>query len=277
MENRNILLTVEYDGKNFCGWQRQPNQRSVQGELERVLSKVCAAEIKLNGTSRTDAGVHAFGQRANFVGEFGIPTDRIMIAANNALAGGMNTIGGVGDVRIVRVEEVPLTFHARFDAKGKRYVYKIRNSREVDIFRRDYCYHVKPPLDTEAMREAAFYIEGIHDFRCFQSSGGEERESTVRTIYSIDISERNRKGSVHCGKEKDQTSRFKSIEIEVVGNGFLYNMVRIIAGTLVDVGLGKIHPQAIPAIIESRDRQNAGHTAPPQGLYLAEVYYGVIQ
>ena len=253
---RNILLTIEYDGSGFSGWQRQPQARTVQGRLEEVLSRVCATEIKVNGTSRTDAGVHALGQRASFRGEFGIPTDRIMLAANNLLAGGRQALKGVGDVRITALEEVPPDFHARFNACGKKYRYLIRNLPEPDIFRRNYCYQVPQPLDLTAMREAAAYIVGTHDFKCFQAAGGEEKETTVRTIHRLHID--------RCGED---------VIIEISGDGFLYNMVRIITGTLVEVGLGKRDPVQLQAIIESRDRQKAGHTAPAAGLYLVEVYY----
>ena len=126
---RNILLTIEYDGSGFHGWQRQPEARTVQGELERVLSRVCGVPVTINGTSRTDAGVHALGQRASFKGDFGIPTDRLKLAANNLLAGGMNSQRGVGDIRIIAAEEVAEDFHARFSARGKMYRYIIRNCR----------------------------------------------------------------------------------------------------------------------------------------------------
>lgn len=254
---RNILLTIEYDGTHFSGWQRQPSARTVQGELEKVLSKVCGQDIQINGTSRTDAGVHALGQRASFKGEFGIPTDRIRLTVNNLLAAAQKGKGECGDVKISDVQEMPMDFHARFDCKGKKYRYIIRNSAEADIFRRNYCYQVKKPLDADAMKEAAAHIEGTHDFACFQAAGGTPRETTVRTIYSLKVLEQGN----------------GDIWLEVAGDGFLYNMVRIITGTLVDVGHGKIDPAGVPLIIESKDRSRAGHTAPPQGLYLAEVYY----
>lgn len=253
---RNILLTIEYDGSGFHGWQRQPEARTVQGELERVLSYVCGCPVAINGTSRTDAGVHALGQRASFKGDFGIPADRLKLAVNNLLAGGMNSQRGVGDVRIIAAEEVAEDFHARFSAKGKMYRYIIRNCPDVDIFKRNYCYQVRQPLDTDAMKEAAKYIEGTHDFKCFQASGGQLRETTVRTIHSLVI-----------------RTEGENAMIEISGDGFLYNMVRIIAGTLTEVGLGKKRPKDVRAIIESRDRQKAGHTAPAEGLYLVEVYY----
>lgn len=258
---RNILLTIEYDGTNFCGWQRQPGKRSVQGEIERALRLVCGSDIRINGTSRTDAGVHALGQQANFRGEFGIPTERLGIAMNNILAGGMNSLAAVGDVRIVEVMEKSADFHARFDAKGKKYVYKILNSQEKDIFGRNYYYQISKPLNVEAMREASQYIIGTHDFKCFQAAGGEEKLTTVRTIYDLKInSQLNNNGK-------------QEIELQIKGDGFLYNMVRIITGTLVDVGLGKRTPRSVEAAIHSKDRQQSGHTAPPQGLYLVEVYY----
>ncbi|WP_312651729.1 tRNA pseudouridine(38-40) synthase TruA [Aminipila sp.] len=260
---KNILLTIEYDGTSFAGWQKQPEKRTVQGELERVLSIVCNCSIQVNGTSRTDAGVHALGQRASFKGDFGIPTDRLMLAANNILAGGMNSIGKIGDLRITSAKDVPENFHARFDAKGKKYVYKILNCQETQIFSRNLVYQVRKNLDAEAMKQAAAYIVGTHDFKCFQAAGGEEKKTTVRTIYSLNINE----GKTETGQ--------KTLLLEVKGDGFLYNMVRIITGTLVDAGLGKINPETLPEIIESKERQRAGHTAPPQGLYLAKVYYNL--
>ena len=253
---RNVLLTIEYDGSGFHGWQRQPEVRTVQGELERVLTRVCGVPIDINGTSRTDAGVHALGQRASFKGDFGIPTDRLLLAANNLLAGGMNSQRGVGDVRIIAAEEVPDDFHARFSSRGKLYRYVIRNCLDLDVFQRNYCYQVRKPLDIKAMTKAAAYIEGTHDFKCFQAAGGQEKETTVRTIHSLNIRRES-----------------ENVIIEVSGDGFLYNMVRIIVGTLTEVGLGKKRPEDVRNIIESRDRQKAGHTAPAEGLYLVEIYY----
>lgn len=250
------MLTIEYDGSEFSGWQRQPERRTVQGELEKVLSKVCGVPVQINGTSRTDAGVHALGQRASFKLESGIPTDKIKLAANNILAGGKNLASQVGDVRILEVEEMPEDFHARFDSKGKKYRYVICNGKDQNIFRRKYCYQIQQSLNLEAMQKAATHIVGTHDFACFQSAGGQEKETTVRTIYSLKV--------------------FKSgqdVVIEVAGDGFLYNMVRIITGTLVEVGLGKRNPDDLIDIIKSTDRTKAGHRAPAEGLYLVEVYY----
>lgn len=257
---RNFLLTIEYDGSGFSGWQRQPDVRTVQGELEAALSHVMGRPVLINGTSRTDAGVHALGQQASFSGEFGIPTDRIQTAVNNLLAGktgGLSKIGRVGDVRLTAVEEKPEGFHARFDSLGKRYRYIIGNGPVPDVFRRKYAYQIGEPLDEKAMQEAACHIMGTHDFACFQASGSTERETTVRTIYSLTV---NRKGD--------------DIILEVTGDGFLYNMVRIITGTLVEVGLGKKKPEEVADIVAGCDRRRAGHTAPAEGLYLVKVFYG---
>lgn len=269
---RNILLTIEYDGTSFNGWQRQPGVRTVQAVLEEAFSRCCGVEIKLNGTSRTDSGVHALGQRASLKGDFGIPTERIMKAVNDYLSGGMNRINGVGDVRIVAVEEREPDFHARFDAKGKTYRYLIYNSPRSDIFRRNYAYWVPMPLDIEAMREGARHIVGTHDFACFQSSGGNIRETTVRTVSDISIFRTDE----NCrATADDQGGEFEGydIAIEITGDGFLYNMVRIITGTLVEVGLHKREPESVALAIQSCDRKLAGHTAPPGGLYLKEIYF----
>lgn len=256
---KNILLTIEYDGTNYSGWQYQPERPTVQGRLEEVLSILCKQKITIHGTSRTDAGVHALGQRATFKGSFGIPVEKIPLAANHLLAGDRRF--SPGDIRIVEAKEADSEFHPRFNALGKKYIYKIYNEREPDIFLRNYCYHVEKPLDIESMRAGAANFMGDRDFRSFMSAGGNEPESTVRTIYSAKWYQRPIKG---CNN---------FLEFEIIGNGFLYNMVRIIVGTLVDIGLGKIATGAMPEIITSVNRQKAGHTAPPQGLYLAEVYF----
>lgn len=255
---KNVLLTITYDGTDFCGWQKQPGQRSVQGEVERVLSMICAQPIQINGTSRTDAGVHAYGQRASFAAEFSIPIEKIPLAANGifAAASSGKCRKNSGDVAILAAEEIPTEFHARFNAVGKKYIYKISNSPKPDPFERNYCYQIAKPLDVSAMKQAAARLVGTKDFKCFQAAGGKELESTVRTIYGARI------------------VPFENfIGFEIIGDGFLYNMVRIITGTLAEVGLGRKSPEEIPDIINSRDRRLAGHTAPPQGLYLAEIYY----
>ncbi len=243
---RNILLTIEYDGTGFSGWQIQPNAPTIQGEVQRVLGIICGCPVTVDGASRTDAGVHALGQRATFSGVFGIPTENMMRAANNLMD---------DSIRIKEVQEVPKGFHARFDAKGKKYIYHIVNE-SLNPFGRYRSYYVERHLNIEAMKEGAKYVAGTHDFKAFQAAGGYERETTVRTVRTIGID-----------------ARGTDITMEIVGDGFLYNMVRIIAGTLVDIGLGRMLPGDMGSIIAGKERRHAGHTAPPQGLYLAEVYY----
>lgn len=274
---KNLLITVEYDGTGFSGWQRQPGMRTVQGELERVLSILCRQEIQIDGTGRTDAGVHALGQCATFSGDFGIPEDRLMTAANDILA--ESRLKG-GDVRITSVRCVPEDFHARFSAKGKRYIYKIFNGDDMPVFLRNYRYCIRKPLDVDAMASALEAFRGTHDFAGFMAAGSNLKGSTVRTIFDVDLSVRkaaqpsaDRKAAKTDAAGSADRDIAREIEIAVAGNGFLYNMVRIIAGALVDVGLGKISAKDMPEIIESCDRSRAGHTAPPQGLYMAEVFF----
>lgn len=254
--DKNILLKIAYDGAGFHGWQRQPDKRTVQGHLEAVLSRLFKTEILLNGTSRTDAGVHALGQQASFKADVNIPIEKLARVVNNALCGCEKGSFAISSVRIVEAEEKPPEFHARFDAKGKTYIYKINNTEMIDIFQRNYVYHVVEPLDTDAMRQAAKLLTGTHDFKSFEASGSTPRESTVRTIYRMDLLQ-----------DGDM------LELHVTGDGFLYNMVRILTGTLVDVGRDKLRPQQMTDILAAKDRQTAGHTAPPFGLYLAKVYY----
>lgn len=253
---RNILLTIEYDGTDFSGWQIQPTDRTVQGEIGRVLKVICGTDVKVNGTSRTDAGVHALGQRASFEADLkGLPPEKLAYVMNNLLA---------PDVKIREAKVCPPEFHARFSAVGKKYVYKIMNCASRDVFRRNFYYFCERPLDAEKMREAAGKLAGKHDFRSFMAMGSTPQETTVRELYSYDVEWEER-------PELGEGSR--EITLTVTGNGFLYNMVRIMTGTLVEVGLGRISPEEIPSILEAKDRSRAGHTAPPQGLYLAEVYY----
>lgn len=266
---RTILLTIAYDGTDYFGWQIQPDCPTVQGEIEKALRRVTGQEIHISGTGRTDRGVHAYGQCATFRIGDGIPTDRIAYALNNSLPGG---------IRIVSAEEKPEGFHARFDAKGKTYRYRLLladrgesgckvPARQI-LYLRDHVYEVRQPLDIAAMRRAAAAMEGTHDFACFQAAGGEERETTVRTVYKVELTERFLKDGFFPEEEGAHI-----LDIDVTGDGFLYNMVRIMAGTLVDVGSGRIDAADVPAIIESADRTRAGHTAPPQGLYLMRVYF----
>ncbi len=255
MATRNIFLKIAYDGTGFHGWQRLPGKKTVCGCVEEALARVLGREVKIDGCSRTDAGVHALGQTATLLLEdHGIPTERIQKALNDCLI--TQKREGVGEIEILEAKEMPEGFHARYSAKGKEYIYKIRNAESPDLFKRTRYYQVRQPLDVDAMRKAAAQIVGTHDFACFQTAGGTPRETTVRTVWALDIRQDG-----------------EYITVSIKGNGFLYNMVRIIVGTLVEVGLGKKDASELSDIIASKDRGRAGHTAPPQGLYLKEVYY----
>lgn len=259
---KNILLTIEYDGSCFHGWQRQQEHRTVQGELEKALSRVLGRDIKVDGTSRTDAGVHAYGQRASFQTDSNVPIEKLPMILNNCLSEGRVLNESIpGEIRIVEAKEMPPEFHARFSSVGKTYIYKIKITEVMDIFQRNYYYQLTHNLDIAAMKKAATYITGTHDFKSFETSGGTERETTVRTIYSLNIET----------VSNEETN--KEVNIVITGDGFLYNMVRIITGTLVEVGLGRRKPEDPEDIIKACDREKAGHTAPPSGLYLSTVYY----
>lgn len=255
---KNVLIKIEYDGTNFSGWQIQPKARTVQGEIEHVLKYIAGEDVHIHGTSRTDSGVHALGQCATFDWNSNMPVDKLAEVMNRRFgAGGEGRSGAPGDIRILSAEEVPEDFHARYSCRGKTYRYVI--DKTGDIFRRNlaFQYPGASSLDISLMKDAASHITGTHDFKCFETSGGTPRESTVRTVSSLDIFE-------------DESS----IIIEITGDGFLYNMVRIIVGTLVEAGSGKRTAMSVRDAIESKDRSNAGFTAPPQGLYLKEIYFG---
>ena len=243
---RNIKLTIEYDGKCYNGWQKQPDKPNIQGEIERAIYNITKEEVELIGSGRTDAGVHALGQVANFKTNSNIAIEKLPLAINSQLK---------NSIIIKNAEEVDERFHSRYNAKHKTYRYIINNSKTGTALYRnlEYCFPIK--LDVAKMKEAAKYFEGEHDFKAFKSSGTSGKNS-VRTIYKAVVKEEG-----------------ENIIIELTGNGFLYNMVRIISGTLLEVGLGKISPKEIPEIIESKDRQRAGKTLPAHGLYLVEVKY----
>ena len=243
---RNIKLTIEYDGKDFNGWQKQPTKLNIQGTIEQAIKQITGEEVQLNASGRTDAGVHAFGQVANFKTNSQIPIEKFAIAINSRLK---------RSIVIKKAEEVDERFHSRLNCKKKTYRYIINNSPEGTAIYRNLETHIPQKLDVDKMQEAVKYFEGEHDFKAFKASGTSSK-SSVRIIYKAEVY-----------KEGDR------VFIELTGNGFLYNMVRIIAGTLVDVGIGKIKPDEIPKIIKMQKRENAGKTLPPNGLYLLRVMY----
>ena len=244
---RNIKLTIEYDGKDFNGWQKQPNKLNIQGTIEKAIERITGKEVELMASGRTDRGVHALAQVANFKTDSKLPIEKFPIAINSNIK---------NSIRIKDAEEVDEKFHSRLSCKKKTYRYVINNSKYGSSIYRNLETHIPVKLNVNKMKEAIKYFEGEHDFKAFKASGTSNK-SSVRTIY---------KGEVI--KKEDER-----IWIELTGNGFLYNMVRIIAGTLVDVGLGKIEPIEIKDIIKSKDRQKAGKTLAPQGLFLVKVEY----
>ncbi len=244
---RNIRLTIEYDGKDFNGWQKQPNKLNIQGTIEKAIEKITGEEIDLMASGRTDRGVHALGQVANFKTNSTLPIEKFPIAINSNMK---------SSIRIKDAKEVDERFHSRLSCKRKTYRYVINNSKYGSSIYRNLETHIPVKLDIEKMKEAVKYFEGEHDFKAFKASGTSSK-SSVRIIYKAEVIEK-----------PDER-----IWIELTGSGFLYNMVRIISGTLVDVGLGKIEPKEIKNIIESKDRQKAGKTLAPQGLFLVKVEY----
>lgn len=243
---RRIKLTVAYDGTEYCGWQKQPNGITVEEVLNRAICRLTGEEIQVIGASRTDSGVHALGNVAVFDTESSIPGDRFAMALNQRLP---------EDILVVKSEEVPLDFHPRYCNTRKTYEYHILNTKVPMPTKRHTHYFVSFPLDMEAMRQAAEYLVGEHDFASFCNIKSQV-ESTVRTIYSLEL-----------------TKQGEEITIRITGNGFLYNMVRIIVGTLVRVGRGYYRPEQVKEILDAKQRTEAGVTAPPQGLFLVEIAY----
>lgn len=242
-----VALVIEFDGTDFVGWQIQDNGRSVQEEIQRALTTLYKEEIKVTGSSRTDAGVHARGLVCSAKVPFDIPVEKLPLACNALLP---------EDVAVVEAYDVCDEFNARFDSQGKRYIYRIVYDRVRHPLLSRYSHFVTGKLDVEAMKKAAPLFEGERDFAAFCAVGGSQN-TTVRKLNHVEI----------------RSSEEGLIEIEVVGEAFLYNMVRIIAGTLLYVGQGKIAVEDVSAVIESCDRERAGKTLPPEGLTLEEVFY----
>jgi len=266
---RNLRLVIAYDGTDFHGWQRQPSAPTVQGCLEETLARITAAEVKLYGSGRTDAGVHAAGQVANFSTECRIPGENLQKALNDLLP---------PSVRIKKVSEVAEGFHARYQARAKTYRYRILRAPVCSPFFWRFVDHYPYPLDRRCMAEAARLLEGEHDFTSFAAASGDEDDdlpgtghapaspqslpkrdpSMVRTIFSSRWLWR---------------ARMRLLTYEVRGDGFLHHMVRNIAGTLIEVGRGKLAPADVLRILDARDRILAGPTAPARGLCLMKVEY----
>lgn len=245
---KNYMINVAYDGTRYKGWQVQKStDDTIQGKIQYVLSTLAGNPVEVIGSGRTDAGVHATGQRANFHMPEHFSKEEIFEWLNKHLP---------SDIAVTSIKEVPERFHCRFNALSKTYVYTIHTGIVPDVFRRRYVYDYEMPLSLERMKEAADYLVGEHDFKAF-CGNKKMKKSTVRTIFSIDIEK--------VGAD---------IVIKYTGDGFLQNMIRIITGTLIEVGDGRRNPESMVEILDSKDRSKAGYTAPACGLTLERVDYG---
>ena len=246
MTDRNIRLTIEYDGTAYSGWQEQPQSPTIQGTLEQRLNQLCGHPIQLLVAGRTDAGVHALGQTANFHTRTTLPVRHIQKVMNQLLP---------HDIRVVKAAQVHPNFHATIHAKAKLYRYIIRNCHDYTVFDRNTYHHFRQPLNVKAMRQAAKVLVGTHDFSAFRGNLG-HRANPVRTLNKISI------------KKKGH-----DVVLDYTGVSFLHQMIRILTGTLLYAGLGKFTPEDIKNILRSKDRKKAGPTLPPTGLFLVKVYY----
>lgn len=246
MTGRNIRLTLEYDGTAYSGWQKQPQAPTVQGVLEDRLGRICGHPVDLLVAGRTDAGVHALGQTANFHTTSKLPVERIHQVVNQLLP---------HDIRVVEAQPVPDAFHATYHAKAKLYRYVIRNTKDYTVFDRNTYHHVRIPLDVAAMQRAGRFLVGTHDFTAFRGTLGKWAKPR-RTLMKIDVRKRG-----------------PWVTLEFKGESFLHQMVRILSGTLLYVGLGKFEPGDMKAILKSKDRKKAGPTLPPNGLFMVRVFY----
>ena len=251
---KRYMITVAYDGTDYCGWQIQPNGITIEQVLNEALTELMKQPVRIIGASRTDSGVHALGNVAVFDAETTIPGDRICFALNALLP---------EDIRVVASREVDPGFHPRYTDSRKTYEYRIQNGRIPYPTRNRYTHFTGCPLDLEAMRKGAAFLVGTHDFKSFCAAATSVK-TTVRNVISIDIR-----------KEILTGPGAPEIVIEITGEGFLYNMVRIIAGTLIKVGLHVYPPEHVGEILEARDRDRAGETAPAKGLLLKSITFDI--
>jgi len=244
---KNILLIMQYEGTRYHGWQKQTSpDYTIQGKLEALLGKLFGEPVQVYGSGRTDAGVHAMGQAVNFHTESRMPLPEMLSAINHYLP---------DDIAAVEIREMPERFHSRLHAKGKCYCYQVLTGTVPDVFRRRYALEIEEKLDVEAMRKAASWLVGEHDFKSF-TSAKKGKKSTIRRLDEIRIEESG-----------------KILRFWFRGDGFLYHMVRILMGTLLEVGRGERDPDSIPELINARNREIAGYLVPAKGLTLIEVYF----
>jgi tRNA pseudouridine38-40 synthase len=244
---KNFKITIEYDGTSYHGWQRQKTDRTIQEEIEKAVLTITGQQVSLTGSGRTDAGVHAYAQVANFKCETNLGPQDLFRGLNSLTA---------DDIVIKGCEEVDASFHARYDVKSKIYVYKVKNRPDPAAIGRQYAWHIRKDLNLDAMRAASAHLIGSHDFKAFEGAGS-PRAHTTRSVFKARLVE--------------APDGYLAFEIEA--DGFLRFMVRNIVGTLVDVGLGKISPADFKGILESKNRDQAGATAPAYGLFLKNVNY----
>ncbi len=246
-KKKNICFILEYDGSRYDGWQKQGNtDNTIQGKLEQVLSRMTGQPAEIHGAGRTDGGVHALGQTANAHLQTKLDALQIQDYVNCYLP---------EDIRVLDAKEMPERFHSRLSAVGKEYVYRIEMGARGSVFQRKYCWTLGEALDVEAMKQAARLLVGRRDFKSF-CGNRHMKKSTVRQLDSIDM-----------------ICRGTCLEMHFLGEGFLYHMVRILVGTLVEVGQKKRQPQEMTVILEAKNRQAAGPAAPAQGLFLKQVFY----
>lgn len=243
---RNTKLIISYDGTDYCGFQIQPNGPTIQGCLEHALSRATTQSIKINGAGRTDSGVHAEAQVVNFYHQATIPTDRFPLAINRFLP---------RDIRVLAAVDVPLDFHARYSAKGKTYRYQILDSAQPSVFLRNYALWVPERLNWATLERAGRMLVGVRDFASFAASGGSVK-TTIRNLYRFSVRRCDSLWLLHFSAD-----------------GFLYNMVRNIVGTLLEVGKGRLEATELMTLLDLRNRKYAGPTAPAHGLFLEKVHY----
>lgn len=247
ISTENFKIILQYEGTRYQGWQKQEStENTIQGKIENLLSRMCGTKVEIQGSGRTDAGVHAWGQVANFHMQTAMTEQEIMAYMNEYLP---------EDIGVISIEKVPERFHSRLNAKGKTYCYRVLNSSIPHIFDRRYVYEVAEQLNVDHMCQAAELLCGTHDFKAF-TSAKKGKKSTVRCMEQIKIE-----------RIEDE------IRFTYTGNGFLYHMVRIVTGTLLEAGLGRIEPETVTAILESKNREMAGPLVPAKGLTLVEVRY----
>ncbi|MBE7073715.1 MAG: tRNA pseudouridine(38-40) synthase TruA [Clostridiales bacterium] len=244
---KRILITIQYDGTNYSGWQKQKNEKTIQGEIENAIFLATGKNIEIFGSGRTDAGVHALHQTAHFDLDIPIPIEKLPQIINNRLP---------KDISILSAQEVDASFHARFDIKQKQYLYKIYQTKEKQPFIANYFAFVKEKIDIDKMRDCASLLIGEHSFKGF-CSADTSATNFVRTIFDIDI----------------QNVSENEIHIVVSGSGFLYNMVRILVGTMIDYSQDKLELNDVQQALTNGDREKAGQTMPPNGLYLYNTIY----